>query len=120
VVLDLVRKHLPETRFLEQMDRDQLAHEQNGWVLKSAYGAEGEEVVVGRSVTSMQWQGVLDRAVLDRWVAQRAFTPRIGSDGRMANHGVFLIGGAPSGVYTRCSAGPTDHTALSVPTLVKR
>ena len=120
VVIELVEKYLPETRFLERMDRGQLESEQNIWVLKSAYGAEGEDVVVGRQVTPMRWRQTLERAVPYRWVAQRAFLPRTGSDGTQANHGVFLIGGAPSGLYTRRSAGPPDHTALSVPTLVAR
>ncbi|GDY13216.1 hypothetical protein LBMAG53_20940 [Planctomycetota bacterium] len=120
VVLDLAEQYLPETRFLERMDRGHLEYEQDGWVLKSAYGAEGDGVVVGRLVTPMQWRQTLDRAMPDRWVAQRAFIPRTGFDGTIANHGVFLIGGAPSGLYTRRSVGPTDHTALSVPTLVTR
>jgi hypothetical protein len=39
--------------------------------------------------------------------------------GRAANHGVFLVAGKAAGTYTRLSVGPTDATALSVPTLVK-
>jgi glutathionylspermidine synthase len=111
--------HLPETRFLESVPRAQLIAERAAWVLKSDYGCEGEEVVLGRDVDAAHWAQCLDLAVPGRWAVQRAFTPRREADGCSANHGVFLVGGRPSGIYTRRSATATGRDARSVPTLVR-
>ncbi len=44
---EIIGQHVPETSRLETIDRRRLVDEQPGWVLKSDYGAEGEEVLLG-------------------------------------------------------------------------
>jgi glutathionylspermidine synthase len=116
--LAAVRRHLPETRFLASLPAAQLIAEREQWVLKSDYGCEGAEVVLGRGCEPARWRACLEHAVPERWIVQRAFAPRLDAAGRTANTGVFLVGGMPSGLYTRVSLGATDRGALSCPTLV--
>lgn len=118
-VLAAVRPHLQETRFLESLSSARLIAEREQWVLKSAYGCEGDEVLLGTLTAPAAWAHAVQRADPRHWIAQRAFTPRRDADGRIANHGVFLIGGTPSAIYTRRSTGPTDSAAQSCPTLVR-
>lgn len=118
--LAAVQRHLPETHLLESLDGERLIAERDAWVLKSDYGCEGDEVLVGRATDAALWQESLRQAMPGRWIAQRAFTPLRDADGHETNHGVFLVGGTPSGIYTRRSAGPTGLHALSCPTLVRR
>jgi hypothetical protein len=114
-----IRTHVPYTERLEIADSRRLRTERAHWVLKSAYGCEGEEVCVGATMTDAAWQRALELAVPHRFVAQRRFDSVRDELGRAANHGVFLVAGKAAGVYTRLSVGPTDATALSVPTLVR-
>jgi glutathionylspermidine synthase len=114
-----IRIHLPETRFLETYSRERLRTEREQWVLKSDYGCEGAEVMLGSLTSPEEWERALSLAVPGHWVVQRAFVPSRNTAGHLTNHGVFLIGGLPSGIYTRCSAEPTDDRALSCPTLVR-
>lgn len=113
-----IRAHVPYTVRLETTDRAQLRAERRDWVLKSDYGCEGEEVCVGAMMTDEEWAEALELAVPHRFVAQRRFDPVRDDHGRAANHGIFLVAGKAAGTYTRLSVGPTDVTALSVPTLV--
>jgi hypothetical protein len=113
-----VRAHVPYTLRLEVADRARLRAERSEWVLKSDYGCEGEEVCVGATLSDAEWAEVLELAVPQRFVVQRRFDPVRDELGRAANHGVFLVAGKHAGTYTRLSVGPTDATALSVPTLV--
>jgi hypothetical protein len=114
-----IRAHVPYTLRLEVADHELLRKERADWVLKSDYGCEGEEVCVGASMTDAEWQAALELAVPERFVAQRRFDPARDDHDRAANHGVFLVAGRAAGLYTRLSVGPTDATALSVPTLVR-
>lgn len=113
-----IRAHVPYTVRLETADHARLRAERRDWVLKSDYGCEGEEVCVGATMTDAEWAEALELAVPHRFVAQRRFDPVRDEHGRAANHGIFLVAGKSAGAYTRLSVGPTDATALSVPTLV--
>ena len=117
--LAVVKRHLPETRYLASLTRAQLLAEREQWVLKSDYGCEGEEVLVGSLTTPELWADSLRLADPRHWVVQRAFLPRRDAVGRSMNYGIFLIGGTPSGIYARRSATPTDALACSLPTLVQ-
>jgi glutathionylspermidine synthase len=89
------------------------------WVLKSDYGAEGDEVIVGKYVTDELWRASLEHARAGRWVAQRFFEAKpIDDNGSLVNHGVFLVAGEACGLYARIQAGPTDERALSTPVLI--
>ena len=114
----LVRAAFPETRFLESMDLARLRRERTSWVLKSDYGCEGEDVVVGTEVDDAVFAATLAAARPGRWIAQRRFDPVRTSRGEQVNFGVWMMGSMPSGVYARVSDGPTDGTALGAPVRV--
>jgi hypothetical protein len=88
-------------------------------VLKSDYGCEGDEVVIGTETAPEVWEASLEAAVPGRWVAQRHFQAVRGPGGAVANHGIYLVAGEASGVYTRLSVSGTDRHALSAPVLVR-
>lgn len=110
-----ITQYIPETRRMVDVDLTHLIREE--WVLKSVYGCEGDDVLLGKDMTDEQWTLALDLAIRKHWIMQRYFEPRR-TGGRIANYGVYLIGGTASGIYTRLSAGATDGDALSAATLV--
>ena len=57
-----VEQYVPETVRLDAMHPEQLMAEREGWVLKSDYGCEGQEVVIGRSCTPEEWAETLWKA----------------------------------------------------------
>lgn len=115
----LVRRYVPETVRLDALHPEQLMAEQAGWVLKSDYGCEGQEVVLGRSCSPEQWAETLKLAIPERWVAQRYFEARLDDQGNSLNFGPYVIAGRSSGLYVRAQSGPTDFGARSVPVLVE-
>jgi glutathionylspermidine synthase len=115
----LVRRYVPHTVRLETLAPARLRAERDAWVLKSDYGCEGEEVVVGAETTAAAWARALDDAIPRRWIAQRRFTPLRSAAGTFANYGVYVVGGRAAGLFTRLQAGATDRTALSAPTLIR-
>ena len=114
-----IRRYLPYTVRLESIARRRLRAEQPSWVMKSDYGCEGEEVLLGAETSPASWARALDDALPERWVAQRRFTPLTTQGGQVANHGVYVVGGRAAGMFTRLQAGCTDRRALCVPTLVR-
>jgi glutathionylspermidine synthase len=119
----LIERYLPWTSRLETLHPERLLADREGWVLKSDYGAEGDEVVIGRETDDATWAASLAHARPGRWVAQRWFQalpdPRPGAAGQPVNYGVFVVGGEACGVYLRRQAGATDDHAVSVPALVR-
>ncbi len=115
---DIVRRLVPPTFRLERRSAEELLRERESWVLKSDYGAEGDEVIIGRHVSAELFRASLDHARKGRWVAQRYFEPKLDAEGLTTNFGVFLCGGRASGLYARMHRGMTDEHALSVPLLV--
>ncbi|MBI3072278.1 MAG: glutathionylspermidine synthase family protein [Deltaproteobacteria bacterium] len=115
-----IRRVLPETRRLEAFSAAALAAEKDAWVLKSDYGCEGDEVVVGRDVTSVEWADALRTARPGRWVAQRWFDAQRDANGCATNFGVYVVAGCARGVFTRVARGATDVSARAVATLVER
>ncbi|MFL5352991.1 glutathionylspermidine synthase family protein [Archangium sp.] len=113
-----IRAHLPYTVRLETLPIEELARDREAWVLKSDYGAEGDEVLVGRLTPQQEWNAALVHAVPGRWVAQRYFAAEEGAGGETINHGVYVIAGEAAGLYTRVQRGATDTRAMSVPVLV--
>lgn len=115
-----VRALIPPTFRLETRDAAELLAEKDQWVLKSDFGAEGDEVVVGRFVSADLFRESLAHARPGRWVVQRYFeaSPLAGS-GMVANYGVFVCAGRTAGIYGRVHRhdAMTDESALSVPVL---
>lgn len=114
-----VERYVPVTRRLELMHVEQLVAQQADWVLKSDYGAEGEEVVIGRAVDAASWKLALQRARPGRWVAQQYFEAETDERGASVNHGVFLVAGRAAGLYARIAVGATDARAQSAAALVR-
>lgn len=115
-----IERYLPVTSRLEVLHPELLVAEREEWVLKSDYGAEGDEVIIGRTVTDAEFRTCIEEARPGRWVAQRYFRARENPLGETVNHGVYLIAGQAGGLYSRAQAGATDIYALSVPTLIQR
>lgn len=116
---EIIRAHVPESARLESLDPARLAAEREAWVIKSDYGAEGDEVIIGRLTTDDAWREALQHAKKGRWIAQRYFQATEMEGGATVNHGVFLVAGEAAGLYTRLSVGATDERALSVPVLIE-
>ncbi len=116
---EIIQRYIPVSARLETMHEEQLTVQREEWVLKSDYGAEGDEVIVGKQVTDEVWRESLAHARPGRWIAQRFFqaTP-IDEAGSIVNHGVFLVAGEACGLYARVQVGPTDDHAVSAPVLV--
>ena len=114
-----IERYVPVTRRLEVMHTEQLATQRAQWVIKSDYGAEGEEVVIGREVDDATWRRLIARARPGRWVAQQYFAAETDAAGASVNYGVFLVAGRASGLYARVQVGATDGRAKSAPALVR-
>lgn len=115
---EVIRAHVPPTRRLEAFHKEQLLAQKDDWVMKSDYGAEGDEVIIGRIVTPEIWKESLAHARKNRWIVQRYFQACEGTKGESINYGVFLLGGEASGLYARVQVGATDDRALSAPALI--
>jgi len=115
---DTIRAHVPVTRRLEAFHIEQLAAQKDDWVLKSDYGAEGDEVVIGKLVTPEVWNESLKQARKGRWIVQRYFSAKQDARGAIVNYGVFVLAGEASGLYARAQVGATDERALSAPVLI--
>ena len=115
----LVRRYLPFTARLEALAAPRLRAEQPLWVLKSDYGCEGEEVVIGAETTPAAWADAIADALPTRWIAQRRFQPFRDRAGQSINYGVYLVGGRAAGLFTRLQSGGTDRRATCAPTIVR-
>lgn len=115
-----IRQYIPETYRLAGVDLQRLSSEQDGWVIKSNYGCEGDETVCGPFVSAEVWRKSLEQARPGQFVAQRFFRVRADESGRLPNYGVYLLGGAAGGYFTRLSRQSTNYGAVTVPTYVAR
>ena len=115
----IVRRYVPFTARLEALAAPRLREEQPLWVLKSDYGCEGEEVVIGAETTPAAWADALSDALPTRWIAQRRFQPFRDRGGQSINYGVYLVAGRAAGLFTRLQSGGTDRRATCAPTIVR-
>ena len=67
----IIEKYVPVTSRAETVHQEQLRAQKDQWVLKSDYGAEGEEVVVGKFTDQATWLASIDHARKGHRVAQR-------------------------------------------------
>lgn len=118
-VQDKVRRYLPHTARMESIALEALRAEKDSWVLKSDYGCEGDEVVIGRECTTTEWEEALTLAIPTRFVAQRFFAALGDAPGETINYGVYLLAGQASGLYARIQSQHTDIYAQSAPALVR-
>jgi glutathionylspermidine synthase len=113
-----VRRYIPATYRLTELDRRQIVSQRRRWVLKSAYGCEGEETICGAYVSQAEWQECLESAFPEYWVCQRFFHAAPTADGMIPNYGVYLLGGRSAGFYTRLAPAMVDDSAVTAPTFV--
>jgi glutathionylspermidine synthase len=113
-----IRRYVPVSSRLEVMHEEQLFAQREDWVLKSDYGAEGEEVIIGKHISEPLWQKSIEMARPGRWIAQRYFEAQANAAGETINFGVFLVAGQASGIYARAQKGATTDLALSTPIFV--
>jgi hypothetical protein len=113
-----ITRHVPYTVRLEAMDPALLLAARAEWVLKSDYGCEGAEVVIGAAVDEQLFADCLRHARPGRWIAQRYFKADEDGEGRVVNWGVYVIGGEASGFFSRIHRGATDYHALTAATLI--
>lgn len=116
---DSIRRYVPATLRLSSAERGMLEREKDDWVLKSDYGCEGAEVIVGRLTDADAWKNALDLAEPRHWIVQRYFQAERQDSGLTENYGVYVAGGVPAGMYVRLSGGVTGTTAVVVPALVR-
>jgi hypothetical protein len=113
-----IRRYIPATYRLTQIAPAQLRAQQQDWVLKSAYGCEGEETICGPYVSACEWQEALEGMAPEFWVCQHFFQALPEAHGALPNYGVYLIGGRSAGFFTRLSCTATDAYAVTTPTFV--
>jgi glutathionylspermidine synthase len=115
-----IKRYLPPTYRLTQMSPTELQAPRQDWVLKSAYGCEGEETICGPYVSAAEWHDALASALPEFWVCQRFFRAAPEACGVYPNYGVYLVGGRSAGFFTRLSPTATDSTAVTAPTFIWR
>ncbi|HEY0375443.1 MAG TPA: hypothetical protein VGC87_00635 [Pyrinomonadaceae bacterium] len=113
-----IRRYVPETRRMSKLSPERLRAEREEWVLKSDYGCEGQETVCGPFVSQEVWEKAIEQALPERFVAQKFFRAAADAEGRLANFGVYVLGGTACGFFTRLSHKSTEYTALTVPTFI--
>jgi glutathionylspermidine synthase len=113
-----IRSFLPWTARLETVI-DQVRGSRTDWVIKSDYGCEGAEVVVGSEVSDEAWSELLRKVIPERFIAQRRFLPLINDAGEQTNFGAYLIGGRFAGWFSRVHRGATGYDALAAATLIE-
>ncbi len=113
---ETIYKYLPEAHALSRFVPD--AGIREDWVLKSDYGCEGDEVVIGRNASEEIWQKTLELAKHEHWIVQRYFES-VRIDGFEPNFGIYVLGGIPNGVFTRLAPKSTDYHSICLPTYVK-
>ena len=119
---ETIRRYIPPTQRLWDAQTtgaiDHILNHKDRFVLKSDYGCEGDEVILGRSVSEEIWQKSLEEAIPERWIVQDFFEAAPLPDGYIPNYGVYLLGGKARGIYTRLAPLHTDYRALSVATFI--
>ena len=113
-----VLSHIPRSVRLKDLDPEQLIEERESWVLKSDFGCEGDEVILGPMATAEAWERMVRNARPDRWIAQEYFVAAAREEGTIPNYGLFLIGGEAGGIFTRFSSASTDYRAVTAPTFI--
>jgi glutathionylspermidine synthase len=115
---ETIRLYIPESHRLIDTAPDR-QQQRNNWVLKSDYGCEGAEVVVGPMVSDDIWTRSLEAAIADRWIIQRYFDADRVRGNMIPNYGLYLLGGRASGIFTRLSPGATDYGSVTAPTFLE-
>lgn len=118
---ETIERFVPFTRCIDAQFLEEALHEKDRWVLKSDFGCEGEEVLVGALVTQEAWRLSLKLIIPERWVAQEFFEVEPLADGWLPNFGLYTIAGKSAGLYTRINppTGITDTHAVVLPVAIE-
>jgi glutathionylspermidine synthase len=114
---EIINEIVPETRRAEDINFELI--DKNEWVLKSIYGCEGDEVIIGKQVTDEIWNLTIEKIDKQKWILQRFFNAKK-IDDKIPNYGVYLISGIASGVFTRLSGIQTEYNSITVPTFIQK
>lgn len=113
-----IKRYIPETYRLACVSQTELLTHRQDWVLKSAYGCEGEETICGPFVSESTWGEAVTRALPPFWVCQRFFHVAPEPQGALCNYGVYLVGGRSAGFFTRLAVAATDAEAVTAPIFI--
>jgi glutathionylspermidine synthase len=113
-----VEQYIPFTMRLETC-LDELHKNRSDWVLKSDYGCEGDQVIIGRGTDRETWEASLAHAVPQKWIAQRYFDATTREDGSHVNYGIYVVGGEPAGFFSRVQSSATDAYAMTAATFLE-
>lgn len=114
----IIAKLIPYTIRLTEVNVSKLKSEKEVWVLKSIYGCEGDNVIIGKEVTKEEWISVLDTIIPERWIAQEKFVA-LKEDNYYHNYGIYMVHGKVAGVYLRRSQQHTDINSTITPVGVR-
>ncbi len=117
---EFIEAHLPFSVRCTTQLCNQLGAEKDRWVLKSEYGCEGAETIVGAECSNEEWERCLKLIVPERWIAQEYKHFERDEDGCQTNYGVYLVEGVASGLYVRRSTVATSNAALVQPAVRRR
>jgi glutathionylspermidine synthase len=113
-VVERAKTWIPETRRLAAADKDTLSREREAWVLKSDFGCEGDEVLIGAAKSQALWDYALEHAIESHWIAQRRIETRATEDGLVPNFGLYVVAGELAGVFVRLDPPLNASDAYSV------
>jgi glutathionylspermidine synthase len=116
----IIHSFVPRSLRMEALAAETLLAERMHWVLKSDFGCEGDEVIVGAEVDDGVWSAAVQQAVPGRWIAQERFCPCRDQEGAAVNYGAYVIGGKAAGLFCRVQTTATDRRAVSAPVLAER
>jgi len=114
---ETIRSFIPKTYRFTSMDKEQLLSQKEQWVLKSIYGCEGAEVIIGAFTKPEEWVRSINALQPNQWIVQEFFSIQPQPNGSLPNFGMYLIGGKASGILLRISNAnaSTDLSSLTVP-----
>ncbi|MCP4504595.1 MAG: glutathionylspermidine synthase family protein [Deltaproteobacteria bacterium] len=95
-----IKELIPPTYRLETAGYEEVKRTKNRWVLKSDFGCEGDEVLIGPLQDQDDWEASIDTTVPGMWIVQEFFDIKP-IDEMLPNYGVYLIAGKPSGLLVR-------------------
>ncbi len=125
----LIKKYIPWTRKIVNTDIPFLLSNQKTLVLKSAEGLGGEEVFLGCTTSTWEWEQQIKKAMADkRWIVQEyiesaCYLFQNGASDCLPHHviwGIFVFGATPAGGFIRMMPEQEMHGAINTHTGAER
>lgn len=108
----LIEEIVPVTKMLHQLSPTEfgnISDYKDKWVLKKSLDTRGRSVVIGSSISALEWRKALEgarRVGSENYVVQRFESPEhclSGGQPLYTSHAYFLLRGQPCGAFTRTS-----------------